>query len=135
MSAATVQGNQALSSRAREYARPTALGRGSAPRGATRGCRAAKLLVTTLQLCGLLFEQAPNAMFGEVHPPHADAERARHLLRRPLFEAIQIENLKLFGIDQAFDPFQRGSQQVLFPFLVPDRFEIEPGRVGDLFPT
>src|SRR5207249_4870181 len=101
----------------------------------SRLCRAAKLLLTALQLRDLFFEQAPNAMFGEVHPPHADAECASDLLRRPLFETIEIENLKLFGIDSTLDSFQRGSQQVLFPFLVPERFEIEPGRVGDLFPT
>ena len=35
-------------------------------RGAIRGSRTEQPLLTALQLCDLFFEQAPNAMFGEV---------------------------------------------------------------------
>ena len=57
----------------------------------------------------------------------------RHLLGRPLFPNVAVENLELLRVHFLPHPLHGRGQQVLLPFLVPERVEISCFHVRNAF--
>src|SRR6266508_4742001 len=72
-------------------------------------------------------------MLGQIDPADTDSEEPRYLLRGPLLEHIQIEQLVLLRIDLALDPFDGDVHEVLLPFLVPERGWVKAVWVRNAF--
>src|ERR1041385_3894364 len=84
-----------------------------------------------LQTFDLFFDPRGDAIFGQVNLPGANPERARHVLHRPLLEHITIKELKLLRIDLAPDALQGRVENVMLPFVLPDRVDVGGGRIRD----
>src|SRR5207249_2812137 len=64
-----------------------------------------------LELFDLFFQQRGDAALGRINTGLADAQSRGHLVHRPLFEDIAVEDLKLLGADPFFHPLQRGVEE------------------------
>ena len=72
-------------------------------------------------------------MLGDIYASEADLERARHVLRRPVFHHVEIENLKLSSVNPAAHTLDGLCKKVLLPGGIPFRSELRYGGVRDAF--
>lgn len=77
------------------------------------------------------FDQGGDAMLGQVDARRADLQGLAYFRNRPLAQHVEVENLKLLGIDLCFDSFNGGLDQVLLPLLIPYLIQVGHGGVGN----
>ena len=70
-----------------------------------------------------LADQAGDAVFGQVHLGRIDSERGFDLRQRPVFDDVQVEDLKLLRLDPFLHAMDGGVDEVLLPFLLPNSVE------------
>src|SRR5262249_15951221 len=85
------------------------------------------------QQADLLLEHSRDAVPGEIDPSASDAEFLGDFLDRPLLEETKIKYLILFRADPTLDLSNGRFQQMAFPFLFPDRVQVQAGGVGNPF--
>src|ERR1041384_4332811 len=82
-----------------------------------------------LESADLLADFRRDFVFGEIDGWKLESEKLGHFARRHLFDDVEMEYLKLLRIGVLFDLVESGLQEVLFPFLIPNGFKVEPGQV------
>src|ERR1043165_2818202 len=84
-----------------------------------------------LETFEFLLYQCRNSMLRQIDLRHCHVEGFGDLFHGPLLEHVKVKDLKLPGVDLLFDPGEGRIRQVLLPFLVPDRLEVDSGRIGN----
>src|SRR6185369_15694050 len=82
-------------------------------------------------LSNLSPEQARDSMLGQINLAGIDTQRLYHFAHGFLQNYVQMINLVLLRMHLPFDSSQRGLEQMLLPFFIPYRFQVEARRVGD----
>lgn len=71
-------------------------------------------------------------MLGEIDLGGADREKVSDGFGGLLLDEVQVENLVVLRIDLALHAIHGGVNDVLFPFLFPDGFELGTARIGEI---
>ena len=85
-----------------------------------------------LEMLDLTLYPAADPMLDQIDLGGTDAERLRHLQNRLFLDHVQVEHLVVPGVALPFYLLNGGVDQVLLPFIVPDVFQLESGRVLNL---